>query len=158
MGSCPTISSGMMLSAEAPAAAASDQLAFDFDDPAQGQDSMIRARAVIDLARALENELDERGEGSLLADVELPLLRTLAVMGVVLVAVVLLAVGLFKLTVFGALALYFVVWWTLLFVILPLRNQVETDPERIVPGQDPGAPAAPRGPTGTSERRLSEGW
>jgi predicted secreted protein len=71
-------------------------------------------------------------------------LRTLAVMGVVLVAVVLLAVGLFKLTVFGALALYFVVWWTLLFVILPLRNQVETDPERIVPGQDPGAPAAPR--------------
>ncbi|MCI9879122.1 MULTISPECIES: DUF1467 family protein [Methylobacterium] len=71
-------------------------------------------------------------------------LRTLAVMVVVLAAVVVLAVGLFKLTVFGALALYFVVWWTLLFVILPLRNQVETDPERIVPGQDPGAPAAPR--------------
>ncbi|MGU3361599.1 DUF1467 family protein [Methylobacterium sp. M6A4_1b] len=71
-------------------------------------------------------------------------LRTLAVMVVVVAAVVVLAVGLFKLTVFGALALYFVVWWTLLFVILPLRNQVETDPERIVPGQDPGAPAAPR--------------
>ena len=35
-------------------------------------------------------------------------------------------------------------WWTLLFVILPIRNQVETDPSLIVPGQDPGAPAAPR--------------
>ncbi|MFT3861675.1 DNA polymerase I [Micropruina sp.] len=68
------------LSAEAPAAQPSDQLAFDFDDPDLGQDAMIRARAVIDLAVALEAELDERGEGSLLADVELPLLRTLAVM------------------------------------------------------------------------------
>ncbi|MFT4296686.1 MAG: DNA polymerase I [Micropruina sp.] len=66
------------LSAEGAAAAASDQLTLDFDDPDQGQDSMIRARAVIDLAQALEQELGERGEGSLLADVELPLLRTLA--------------------------------------------------------------------------------
>jgi len=70
--------------------------------------------------------------------------RTLGVIALVLVIVVALAVSLFKLTVFGALALYFVVWWTLLFVILPLRNQVEDDPARIVPGQDPGAPAAPR--------------
>lgn len=70
--------------------------------------------------------------------------RTLAVMAVVVAAVVALAVSLFKLTVFGALALFFVVWWTLLFVILPLRNQVEADPARIVPGQDPGAPALPR--------------
>ncbi len=68
------------LSAEAPAAAPSDQLALDFDDPDEGQDSMIRARAVIDLARALTDELAEHGEGSLLADVELPLLRTLATM------------------------------------------------------------------------------
>jgi DNA polymerase I len=68
------------LSAEASVAAPSDQLTLDFDDPEEGQDSMIRARAVIDLARALTDELDERGEGSLLADVELPLLRTLATM------------------------------------------------------------------------------
>ena len=68
------------LSAEGPSAAPSDQLTLDFDDPDEGQDSMIRARAVIDLARALTDELDERGEGSLLADVELPLLRTLATM------------------------------------------------------------------------------
>ncbi|MCJ2036875.1 DUF1467 family protein [Methylobacterium sp. J-068] len=70
--------------------------------------------------------------------------RTLAVIAGVLAGVVVLAVNLFKLTVFGSLALYFVVWWTLLFVILPLRNQVENDPSLIVPGQDPGAPAAPR--------------
>ncbi len=68
------------LSAEGPAAAPSDQLAFDFEDAEAGQDSMIRARAVIDLAQALTGELAERGEGSLLADVELPLLRTLATM------------------------------------------------------------------------------
>lgn len=70
--------------------------------------------------------------------------RTLALMAGVVTVVVVLAVSLFKLTVFGALALFFVVWWTLLFVILPLRNQVEEDPDRIVPGQDPGAPALPR--------------
>ncbi len=68
------------LSAEGPAGAASDQLTLDFEDPDEGKDSMIRARAVIDLALALTEELDERGEGSLLADVELPLLRTLATM------------------------------------------------------------------------------
>ena len=68
------------LSAEMAAAAPTDQLAFDFEDGEQGQDSMIRARAVIDLARVLTEELDERGEASLLADVELPLLRTLATM------------------------------------------------------------------------------
>jgi predicted secreted protein len=55
-----------------------------------------------------------------------------------------IAVSQFRLTVFGAVALYFVVWWTLLFVILPIRNQAETDPDRVVPGQDPGAPASPR--------------
>ena len=36
------------------------------------------------------------------------------------------------------------VWWTLLFAVLPLRNQPETRPTHVVPGQDPGAPAAPR--------------
>lgn len=70
--------------------------------------------------------------------------RTLAVVIVLAAAFVAVAVGVFKLTVFGGAALYFVVWWTLLFAILPIRNQPETDPDRVVPGQDPGAPAAPR--------------
>jgi predicted secreted protein len=71
-------------------------------------------------------------------------LRTLATIAVLVAIVVAVAVTGFKLTIFGALALYFVVWWTLLFAILPLRNQRESDPARLVPGQDPGAPAAPR--------------
>ncbi|MFT3969246.1 MAG: DNA polymerase I [Micropruina sp.] len=68
------------LSAEGPGGGPSDQLTLDFEDADEGKDSMIRARAVIDLACALTDELDGRGEGSLLADVELPLLRTLATM------------------------------------------------------------------------------
>ena len=68
-------------------------------------------------------------------------LGAVAVLGAVTVAV---AVGLFGLSIVGGVALYFVIWWTLLFAILPLRNQAETDPDRMVPGQDPGAPATPR--------------
>ncbi|WP_342108897.1 DUF1467 family protein [Methylobacterium sp. SI9] len=71
-------------------------------------------------------------------------LRTLGVITVLVAAFVAAGVSLFKLTVGGAIALYFVVWWTLLFAVLPLRNQPETRPTHVVPGQDPGAPAAPR--------------
>ena len=56
-----------------------DQLAFTFDETS-GRDAMVRARAVIDLAVALEAELEERGGANLLREVELPLLRTLATM------------------------------------------------------------------------------
>jgi predicted secreted protein len=42
------------------------------------------------------------------------------------------------------LALYFIIWWTVLFTILPfgVKSQQETD--QVVPGSDPGAPARPR--------------
>ena len=69
---------------------------------------------------------------------------TLCVVTVLVAAFVAAGVSLFKLTVGGAIALYFVVWWTLLFAVLPLRNQPETRPSHVVPGQDPGAPAVPR--------------
>jgi predicted secreted protein len=69
---------------------------------------------------------------------------TLAVITALVAAFVAAGVSLFKLTVGGAIALYFVVWWTLLFAVLPLRNQPETRLSHVVPGQDPGAPAAPR--------------
>ena len=41
-------------------------------------------------------------------------------------------------------ATYFIIWWVLLFAILPfgIRSQHELDD--IVPGSDPGAPARPR--------------
>ncbi len=64
------------------------QDAFDFGDvgdddsgsAVSSEAGMIRARAVIDLAAALSDELADRGGAHLLHDVELPLLRTLATM------------------------------------------------------------------------------
>lgn len=69
---------------------------------------------------------------------------TLAAVAFLVAGFVAAGVSLFKLTVGGGVALYFVIWWTLLFAILPLRNHAETRPDHIVPGQDLGAPAAPR--------------
>jgi len=71
------------LTVAAPAAGADDggQLALFAESPAdQGTDAMIRARAVVELASALAAELEEHGGSPLLAEVELPLLRTLATM------------------------------------------------------------------------------
>ncbi len=65
------------LAAEAGRAEASDQLAFDFEDPDEGADAMVRARAVAELAGVLTAELADAG-GSLLSEVELPLQRVLA--------------------------------------------------------------------------------
>nr|WP_183503543.1 DUF1467 family protein [Methylobacterium brachythecii] len=70
--------------------------------------------------------------------------KTLIVLAVLIAAIATVAVKAFDLTVFGSLALFFVLWWTFLFAVLPLGNQAEHDPSRIVPGQDPGAPARPR--------------
>ncbi len=71
--------------APAPDHDAQDTLDFGGLDAGAGDDaareaSMIRARAVIDLAGALAAELESRGGSHLLHDVELPLLRTLATM------------------------------------------------------------------------------
>jgi DNA polymerase-1 len=63
-----------------------DQAAFSFDDT-ESHDAMVRARAVIDLAAALEEELDAQGGARLLREVELPLTRTLASMERVGIAV-----------------------------------------------------------------------
>jgi DNA polymerase-1 len=59
---------------------ATDQAAFVFDESGAGQDAMVRARAVIDLAAALEKELASHGGANLLHEVELPLARRLAQM------------------------------------------------------------------------------
>nr|WP_294696461.1 DNA polymerase I [uncultured Friedmanniella sp.] len=66
-----------------PDALETDQLALDFGDDDSGtrlaaEASMVRARAVIDLADALDAEIAQRNGTSLLNGVELPLLRTLA--------------------------------------------------------------------------------
>jgi predicted secreted protein len=43
-----------------------------------------------------------------------------------------------------SLAVFFIVWWTVLFAVLPwgIRSQLEAG--EVVPGTDPGAPALPR--------------
>ena len=63
--------------------AAADQLALDFGDDDSGteiaaQAAMVRSRAVIDLADALDDDVEEHNGTSLLYGVELPLQRTLA--------------------------------------------------------------------------------
>ena len=58
-----------------------EQLMLDFGDESldeQAEAAMVRARAVIDLAEALTDELDDLGQRSLLAEVEMPLQRILA--------------------------------------------------------------------------------
>ncbi len=56
-------------------------------DATAGETAMLQARAVLDLAAALDEELDERGGTSLLAEVELPLVGVLARMEQVGIAV-----------------------------------------------------------------------
>jgi predicted secreted protein len=44
-----------------------------------------------------------------------------------------------------AIAIYFIIWWIVLFVVLPwgVRSQHEGE-DTIAPGTDPGAPTLPR--------------
>lgn len=43
-----------------------------------------------------------------------------------------------------AIAVYFIIWWVVLFTVLPwgIRSQQEAGP--VAPGTDPGAPALPQ--------------
>jgi predicted secreted protein len=45
----------------------------------------------------------------------------------------------------SAIAIYFVLWWVVLFAVLPfgVRSQIESDAEQVA-GSDPGAPVMPR--------------
>ena len=52
-------------------------------------------------------------------------------------------IGVFRLTIAGAIALYFVVWWIVLFAILPVGVQSQAESGEVTHGSDPGAPAAP---------------
>ncbi len=42
------------------------------------------------------------------------------------------------------IALFFVIWWTTLFAILPLGLRTQDDEGDVVPGTSPSAPAKPR--------------
>jgi predicted secreted protein len=40
------------------------------------------------------------------------------------------------------IAIYFTIWWTILFAILPLRVRSQHESGEVTPGTDPGAPIA----------------
>ena len=43
-----------------------------------------------------------------------------------------------------ALAIYFIVWWLVLFAVLPFGVRSQQERGEVTPGSDPGAPAVPR--------------
>ncbi|NBW15939.1 MAG: DUF1467 family protein [Caulobacteraceae bacterium] len=47
-------------------------------------------------------------------------------------------------TITGGLAVYFVIWWTVLFAVLPFGVRSQAEAGEISQGTDPGAPSAPR--------------
>ena len=71
------------------------------------------------------------------------LAATLAIVVALSAAAVALSVGFFGLTIVGAVALYFVVWWTALFAVLPFGARSQAEEGDILPGSDPGAPVLP---------------
>ena len=68
---------------------------------------------------------------------------TLAAVVAMSAAAVALAIRVFGLTIPGAVALYFVVWWTVLFAVLPFGARSQADAGDILAGSEPGAPALP---------------
>ncbi len=62
---------------------------------------------------------------------------------VVLAGLAIYAGVLLRLTVAGALGLYFVVWWISVFAILPIRIESQVEAGEITAGTEPGAPANP---------------
>jgi predicted secreted protein len=42
-----------------------------------------------------------------------------------------------------ALAIYFVIWWTVLFAVLPFGIRSQHESGEVEPGTDPGAPVLP---------------
>jgi predicted secreted protein len=43
-----------------------------------------------------------------------------------------------------ALAIYFLIWWVVLFAVLPWGVRSQAESGEIVPGTDPGAPSLPQ--------------
>jgi len=43
-----------------------------------------------------------------------------------------------------AFAIYFIIWWVVLFAVLPWGVRSQDEDGAIIPGSDPGAPAIPR--------------
>jgi predicted secreted protein len=65
----------------------------------------------------------------------------------VIAALIALAVALgmilFGTGIAGGLAFYFVVWWVMLFAVLPFGVRSQHESDEMAPGTEPGAPVAP---------------
>lgn len=48
-----------------------------------------------------------------------------------------------QLTATGSFGLYFVVWWTIVFAILPIRVRSQAEAGEVTAGTEPGAPSVP---------------
>jgi len=68
---------------------------------------------------------------------------TLACVVVLSAAAIGAAVQLFGLRWSGSVGLYFVVWWTMLFVVLPFGARSQAEAGEVAVGTEPGAPAVP---------------
>jgi predicted secreted protein len=68
---------------------------------------------------------------------------TVAVILVMIAAAIIVAMGLFGIGITGAIALYFVVWWIMLFAVLPFGVRSQIEDGDVVSGSEPGAPSAP---------------
>ncbi len=68
---------------------------------------------------------------------------TLAAVVAVSALAVAVVVGVFALRVSGGIALYFVIWWILLFAVLPFGVRSQAESGEVVAGSEPGAPSAP---------------
>jgi predicted secreted protein len=68
---------------------------------------------------------------------------TLLVVAALSAAAVALGPALFGMSVGGAAALYFTVWWTTLFAVLPFGVRSQAEAGEVTAGSDPGAPSLP---------------
>jgi hypothetical protein len=87
---------------------------------------------------------------------------TFALVALVTVAAITITVQAFGLRITGGIALYFVIWWTVLFAVLPFGVRSQAEAGDVVSGSEPGAPAAPGAPRegdldDVSRRRGSDG-
>ena len=70
-------------------------------------------------------------------------LATGALILILTAAAITVAVKGFDLTIAGAISLYFIVWWTLLFAVLPFGVRSQAAIGDVVAGTEPGAPSVP---------------
>ena len=71
-------------------------------------------------------------------------LRTLGAIALLITLAVIPAVLVFRLSIGGSLALYFIVWWTVVFAVLPFAARRGALGGEAAVGAEPGAPAEPR--------------